>query len=904
MRGRRHRKQWLLALALGCESPARPPEPWSDTTSTVTTPAWAGCEDYVDGGCLLLPGEEATRLRFWVDVQPATPLEVTADGASIEVAAVGAGGGTRAEVVVPHGTRELQVTGAGVGGSLRLLWHEAHPTLSRARKAMAARDRNTACPALASVPTDAPPIDQALARFFFAQGCGDAADHGETAKRYGDVADFAATNRLRRTAVLAAHAALHTELERRADLERARSWLPRVAEFAEGVPELEMFEVYSRALLSRRDGQSSTALDLVAKMSVLAERLGFENHYLWANEARATFLAELGRAKEARQLSNELLDEVAHHDNACDRARIINNATWTQQMLADAGLDHDPPLVHMLEEAEIYESGECEKPASRIHARINVASAALSVGDLELAQEWLDLIEADDRTTANAELAAQIDYLALGIALETNRWGTVEFPLLVARPAVHGDARMRWRATVREAQVLERFGLAHAAVDAWRRAEALLDEDAAAVGVSGGRESFVSGRTTSAIGLVEALLRQGDTEQAFCRARIARGRALRRAVRDRGGSTPEDLATFEKFLAAREELERDAAEDWAYAGDELEHRRARREEQRREAMSLIASAFSDEAPPDSDCAGLTRRADGEILLLVMPTRTDTIVFVAAETTTVRRMPAIPEDETAARAWADDLLREIAPTLAGAERVRVLPVGRAWGVPIHAATYEGRAFIERVATTYGLDLPAAPALARDETRVLVVADPTGDLPNAKTEAQRVSDALRPRQWELEVLEGPQATRDDVLARLPKADLFHYSGHGEHRGADGWDGAMLLDGHKSIEVADILALPRAPQTVVLAGCDTGAVNAGLFDGGMSLGRAFLLAGSDAVVVGDRKVDDAVTATFAAALYDGDPERLFVAPELAVRDALRKTAATGVPVAAWSGFRLIVR
>ena len=145
---------------------------------------------------------------------------------------------------------------------------------------------------------------------------------------------------------------------------------------------------------------------------------------------------------------------------------------------------------------------------------------------------------------------------------------------------------------------------------------------------------------------------------------------------------------------------------------------------------------------------------------------------------------------------------------------------------------------------------------------------------------------------------------MLAKLVSVDLFHYAGHGEHRGSDGWDDALLLHDHASIESADVLALSHAPRTVVLAGCDTGAVDAGLFDGGMSLGRAFLLAGSDAVVVGDREVDDAVTEAFAVALYEDSAARMLDAPEIAVRDALRKTAASGLPIDAWSGFRLLVR
>ena len=479
----------------------------------------------------------------------------------------------------------------------------------------------------------------------------------------------------------------------------------------------------------------------------------------------------------------------------------------------------------------------------------------------------------------------------------------MSFPLVTPVPTV-GDPRLRWHATVREAEVLERFGLESSAVDAWRRAEAILDENAASVGVSGGRESFISGRTASVIGLVEALVRRGDLDQAMCRARIARGRALRRAVRTHTSGAAEDMAAFDEFLRERDELERDAAADWSYAGDELTRRRARRDERRRQAMAALAEALPD-AAGESDCAALRPRGERELLLLVLPTREDTLVLAAGPGgTQVERLPAIPEDEAHRDRWAEELLARVTGSLQDVALVRVLPVGRAWRLPLHATAFAGAPLVERVAVVYGLDLPVGRSLDRARTQALVVADPTGDLPHATNEGERVRVLLQAQSIDTDVLTGSAALREDVLARIASADLFHYSGHGEHRGVDGWDDALLLHDHASIESADVLALPHSPRTVVLAGCDTGAVNAGLFDGGMSLGRAFLLAGSDAVVVGDRKVDDAVTETFAVALYEESPQRMLDTPELAVRDALLETAASGVPVPAWSGFRLLVR
>ncbi|MBC8072887.1 MAG: CHAT domain-containing protein, partial [Deltaproteobacteria bacterium] len=419
-------------------------------------------------------------------------------------------------------------------------------------------------------------------------------------------------------------------------------------------------------------------------------------------------------------------------------------------------------------------------------------------------------------------------------------------------------------------------------------------------------ESFIGGRSSSAIGLVEALVEAGDVDEAMCRARIARGRALRRAARERGVTDRRQLEAFDAFLLARAQIEREAGDDWSLATDEQSRRRARREDQRRAAREILSSAFSPAEVVDSDCAALVPRADDEALLLLLPTRDDTLVFTASATgVRALRAPELPQRPADIDTWAQDLLHELRPQLHGIARLRVLPTGRTWSVPLHATMLDGAPLVEHMAVAYGLDLPATrvPELP-DAPQVLLVADPTGDLPHARTEQDDIARQLADTSWTLDVRAGTATRRDDVLRRLAEVELFHYSGHGAHRGADGWDSALLLHGDASIEVADILALPRVPRTVVLAGCDTGAVDASLFDGGMSLGRAFLLAGSDAVIVGDREIGDEVTARFGALLYAAAAEQIFVAPELAVQGASRALLAGGVPVSQWSGFRVLVR
>jgi CHAT domain-containing protein len=88
-------------------------------------------------------------------------------------------------------------------------------------------------------------------------------------------------------------------------------------------------------------------------------------------------------------------------------------------------------------------------------------------------------------------------------------------------------------------------------------------------------------------------------------------------------------------------------------------------------------------------------------------------------------------------------------------------------------------------------------------------------------------------------------------------------------------------------------------VLAGCHTGARDPESLTGGLSLGRAFLLAGAEQVLVSDDEVPDTVTSALVAALYElGAPEDLVGA----LSRAQRRLAAEGIH--GTEAFRVLTR
>jgi len=75
---------------------------------------------------------------------------------------------------------------------------------------------------------------------------------------------------------------------------------------------------------------------------------------------------------------------------------------------------------------------------------------------------------------------------------------------------------------------------------------------------------------------------------------------------------------------------------------------------------------------------------------------------------------------------------------------------------------------------------------------------------------------------------------------------------------------------------------PSVVMLPACDTASTAPGTLGGGMSVARAFLLAGADVVVASEEQLDDRLGLALAEALYAEGPIRSAEGPA-ALRRAL---------------------
>jgi CHAT domain-containing protein len=124
--------------------------------------------------------------------------------------------------------------------------------------------------------------------------------------------------------------------------------------------------------------------------------------------------------------------------------------------------------------------------------------------------------------------------------------------------------------------------------------------------------------------------------------------------------------------------------------------------------------------------------------------------------------------------------------------------------------------------------------RRELAVLLVTDPTGDLPSARLERERILALLKDdADFRVVGIEGRAATRARLRAEFVSGayDLLHYAGHAFFDGANpSASGIQCSDG--VLSGAQLHALEQVPALVVFNACETGRIRR---SGGVSRSRS---------------------------------------------------------------------
>ncbi len=198
-----------------------------------------------------------------------------------------------------------------------------------------------------------------------------------------------------------------------------------------------------------------------------------------------------------------------------------------------------------------------------------------------------------------------------------------------------------------------------------------------------------------------------------------------------------------------------AAGDWTLPVDQLERARLGRRGRERALRGALGTAFAVLSGPGGGAEPeLAPPPVDEVVLTWFPGNTGLLAFVADTRAThvVRLADAAPERLLdafdAAQPPPGDAVSK-GPTGPKIRRIRVLPYGPVRGLDVHALPWRGRPLLAHAAVVYGLDLPAAPGSSARPAepptpptlrRALVVSDPRGDLPGARTEADTVEFEL--------------------------------------------------------------------------------------------------------------------------------------------------------------------
>ncbi len=684
-----------------------------------------------------------------------------------------------------------------------------------------------------------------------------------------------------------ARRALRYSLRDLGEPQRAQRWRRRLDGLGDLPPSVAAKNDYYAGVLFQNEGDLQAARAAYLRAERGARRYDHEARLRASTTMAATVLAGLGRETDV-----EALFERARSDRerlACLQwLLMLNNHSYSRYQLSALGrpaADPVPDLDEVLTLVGLEDGRDsCWSAELQEHARLNLGLVAIERGWTGEASRLLEQVEEGEPAPDSrfwVELLRQRIVLA-----DAQRGALVELAMRDEPPRPGTPPEQHWLRQLGRGQAFESLGIHRDAIEAYRQAERSLDTMMGALDFEATHERLLRGRQSSAGRLVALLVSEGRAEEALCVARRARRRthdALDRPARI-SALSPEERVLWREALAQVQQQRRDvdalAEQAWSLAADELAAHaerlaavQARVEDAAGRAQAILYGSWDAVPDDDPSCEGWRAPGPGEVSLLYFPVDRDEHRWqgFAFDAGGVRATALLdpPLDPDAPRSeWSEALLAPFHEALEGASGVRVLPTGRLWTVPFAALPWKDDLLVARASVVISLDLAQRAPTPEGSGVALVVGDPRGDLPAARREAVQVATALDGHGWTVDSLTGQQVRASELRERLPQADLLHYAGHAEHGGTDGWGSTLRLSGDGRLEVRDVMALPRVPPVVMLPACDTASIAPGTLGGGMSIARAFLLAGADLVVASQDLLDDRLGQRLAAALYEQGP------------------------------------
>jgi len=691
----------------------------------------------------------------------------------------------------------------------------------------------------------------------------------------------------------------------------ARAALAQETELVGEYPDGQADILHNGGLIAWDTGDLRTAVRDAREAEARFARLGNERVRRMTAVALGQRLLDLGRYAEAIAIFRGLLE--APDADACERADRLVDIGWAVlrsvevDPTRDLGVDARDPLV----QARDLLKASCPDPNRLANALVDLAYAELQHGRLPRARAALE-------ETKKAERDARIDVILLWHHL-AGRIALAEGAPERARAAFEREAKIaaalgsdddRLSAAEGEASALEALGLQTQALAVLDEADELVDQLSASIPFGEGMDGFFATRDRAAMRRIDLLVQLGRPGQAMTAARRWRARVLDalRVSATIAHLDPEARGRWQdaigRYLAMRDAVDADSANDWELSADRLAAARARRQESARRARTLLDDALSVLPRGREDARQPPSLGADELELLYVPAASGWLGFArTGDGLAVQRIDGV-DPHASAEALSRALLGPFDSAIARARTIRLLPYGSVRGLDLHALPWRGRPLLEHAVVEYALGLDERAPAPPQAHHALVVADPSGDLPDARAEADAVVKALARSDWKVDDLRGDSADGEAVRRVLASSetDLLHYAGHASFGGADGADSALSLARGSRLTPADILALSRVPDVVALFGCDTAHESTtGTLDA-LGLTSAFLVDGAQVVIATSRVVADALARDVAAEFY----ARIAVGPDAETAGALRDAVLAvrqRSPASDWAAFRVLV-
>lgn len=156
------------------------------------------------------------------------------------------------------------------------------------------------------------------------------------------------------------------------------------------------------------------------------------------------------------------------------------------------------------------------------------------------------------------------------------------------------------------------------------------------------------------------------------------------------------------------------------------------------------------------------------------------------------------------------------------------------------------------------------MGRDISNILLVGNPTNDLPATVKECEAIQEIIRVEEGAAtKLLVGAQATLENVRTRMPNCDVLHFACHGTYvEGNPAESFLALSDGRLTAQ--DLASADLEDKAVVLSCCESGVGEAGWSDDVFALAHACLIGGARYVVASLWPVEDESTSLIMQTFY----------------------------------------